>query len=158
MKIKLKNGKPASEGKILAAQEALGCALSDSFKHFVRTNDGAEPDTNIFKVGKENECGVNQFIPLTQIPKERTFIENISKEAYPVAWAEGGNYILIDEDTSGAVCFWDHEEPERITELAPNFEAFLETLEPFDIKTVTLKPGQVKKVWVDPEFLRRLKQ
>jgi hypothetical protein len=157
MKIKLKNGKIVSEEKMLAVQAALGCQLSDSFKSFVRINDGAEPDTNIFKIGEKNECGVNRFIPLDQIPKERTHIENIGKDAYPVAWAEGGNYVFIDENTGGAVFFWDHEEPEKITELAPSFGAFLDILEPFDVKKVILKPGQVKKVWVDPEFLKRLK-
>ena len=38
------------------------------------------------------------------------------------------------------------------------FGAFLDILEPFDIKTIQLKPGQVKKVWIDPEFLKRLKK
>ena len=142
----------------MAVEAVLVCPLSDSFKTFLRFNDGAVQDTNIFKIGDNNECGVNRFIPLDQIPKERTHIENIPKNAYPVVWAEGGNHVSIDEDRGGAVFFWDHEEPEKFTELASNFGSFLDILEPFDVKKVTLKPGQVKKARVDPEFLQRLKE
>ncbi|MGA3170141.1 MAG: SMI1/KNR4 family protein [Chthoniobacteraceae bacterium] len=158
MKIKLKNGKAASPKAISAVEAILGCRLSASFRSFLQHNDGAEPETNIFHIGNNNECGVNEFIPLDQIPKERRYIENIPTKAYPVAWAEGGNYVFIDESKGGAVFFWDHEVPEEIVALAPNFAAFLEMLEPFDVKSVKLKPGQVKSVWVDPEFLKRLKK
>ena len=101
---------------------------------------------------------MNRFIPVREILKERTHIENIPDKAYPVAWAEGGNYVFVDEEKDGAVFFWDHEAPENIVKLAPNFGAFLDLLEPFDIKKIELKPGQVKKVWIDPEFLKRLKK
>jgi len=101
---------------------------------------------------------VNQFIPVAEIQKERAYLENIPAKAYPIAWAECGNYVFVDEGKNGAVFFWDHEIPEEITELAANFGAFLDLLEPFDIKTIELKPGQVKRVWVNPEFLKRLKK
>ena len=158
MKIKLENGKVASQEAISAVEAILGCRLSASFRSFVQNNDGAEPETNIFQIGDNNECGVNEFIPLDQIPKERTYIENIPAKAYPVAWAEGGNYVFIDEARGGAVFFWDHETPEEIVALAPNFAAFLEMLRPFDVKSVKLRPGQVKSVWIDPEFFKRLKK
>jgi hypothetical protein len=158
MKIKLTKGKPASEETCVSLQSALGCHLSDSFKSFLRDNDGAEPETNILKITNKNESGVNRFIPVREILKERTHIENIPDKAYPVAWAEGGNYVFVDEEKDGAVFFWDHEAPENIVKLAPNFGAFLDLLEPFDIKKIELKPGQVKKVWIDPEFLKRLKK
>lgn len=158
MKIEIKNGRPASGEAILALEEVLGCRLSDSFRDFLATNDGAEPETNIFKIDDNNDCGVNQFIPVAEIRKERAYIENISPRAYPVAWAECGNYVFIDEDKDGAVSFWDHEIPEQPTQLAVSFGAFLELLEPFDIRTIQLKPGQVRKVWVDPEFLKQLKK
>ncbi len=64
----------------------------------------------------------------------------------------------MDEDRNGAVFFWDHELPEQTVELAANFEAFLDVLEPFDIKSIKLRPGQVKRVWTDPDFLKRLKK
>ena len=158
MKIQLNRGKAATNEACQALQVALGCELSESFRNFLRSNDGAEPETNIFKIADKNESGVNRFIPVSEILKERARIENISKKAYPVAWAEGGNYVIVDEDKNGTVFFWDHEVPEDLVKLASSFGAFLDILEPFDIKKIELKPGQVKKVWVDPEFLKRLKK
>lgn len=158
MKVKLKNGGSAGEERILAVEDALGYRLSDSFRDFVRTHDGAKPENNTFRITENNNAGVNRFIPVDEIMKERAHIENIPGSAYPIAWAEGGNYVFVDEGKGGAVFFWDHELPQQIVELAPSFAGFLESLEPFDIKTVELKPGQVKRVWVDPEFLKKLKK
>jgi SMI1 / KNR4 family (SUKH-1) len=158
MKINLNGGGSATNEACQALEGALGCKLSDSFRDFLRSNDGAKPECNIFRISDKNECGVNRFIPVSEILAERTHIENISNKAYPVAWAECGNYIIIDEDKNGAVFFWDHEVPEGIVEIASSFGAFLELLKPFKIKEFELKPDQVKRVWVDPEFLKRLKK
>ena len=77
---------------------------------------------------------------------------NHQGEALPVEWKS----IFVDEDKNGIVCFGDHETTE-ITTLAVTFGDFLELLQPFDISSVKLKPGQVKRVWVDPEFLNALR-
>ena len=59
----------------------------------------------------------------------------------------GNRYLKRAE---GAVSFWDHEtEKEEIL-----FSSVLEFLAAFSAPTpVTLKPGQVKRVWIDPAFL-----
>lgn len=158
MKIQLKNGTVASEQAKASLTSRLGCRLSSSFADFISTMDGAEPETNIFKISDSLESGVNRFIPVAEIEQERAQIENIPDKAYPVAWAEGGNYVFINEDKNGAVFFWDHEAPETLTKLADNFGAFLDLLEPFDVKKVKLKPGQVKRAWIDPDFLKRIKK
>src|SRR5580704_4066063 len=158
MKIKLTRGKPASDEMCASLEAALGCKLSESFRSFLRSNDGAKPEPNRFEIGDNNGAGVSEFIPANEILQERNYIENIPDKAYPVALAEGGNYVFIDEHKNGAVFFWDHELPEDITELAPNFGAFLDLLEPFDIETVVLKPGQVKRVWIHPDFLKKLQE
>jgi len=157
MGVKLRNGAAASAKAILALKTHLGCGLSGAFEDFVRSHDGAKPETNVFKVSDTNECGVTQFIPVEEIWKERSHIENIPGKGYPVAWAESGNYVFVDEDKKGAVFFWDHETA-RVTEIAKDFAQFLNLLEPFDVTSIKLKPGQVKRVWVDPEFLARLKK
>ena len=157
MTVKLTGGKTASQADILALETALNCRLSDSLRKFLQAYDGAEADTNIFKVSDTNQCGVNEFIPCAEMLKERIYIENIPPKSFPVAWAECGNYVFVDEGKKGVVCFWDHETAE-ITSLAASFGDFLDLLQPFDISTVKLKPGQVKRVWVDPEFLKSLKK
>jgi hypothetical protein len=155
MKIKLHRGKKASEQAILALEAAMGCRLSDSFTTFLKTSDGAEPEPN--RVSGKNLASVRRFIPINEVLEEREDIEDIPAKAYPVAYDGCGNYILINEDRNGAVFFWDHELSES-TELAASFGACLDLLEPFDTSTVQLKPGQVKKVWIDPEFLKRIKK
>ena len=103
------------------------------------------------------ESGINGFIPVSEIQKERDRIEYFPKSGYPIAWAEGGNCVFIDIHTA-SIFYWDHEVPERPIKLAADFQRFIDSLEPFDINTIQLKPGQVKKVWVDPEFLKKLKR
>src|SRR5271170_848465 len=144
MTVKLTCGKTASQQEILALETELNCRLSDSLKMFLQEHDGAEPESNIFRITDNNECGVNQFIPCGEMLKERNYIENIPPNAFPVAWAECGNYVFVDEGQKGVVCFWDHETAE-ITSLAASFGDFLDLLQPFDISTVKLKPGQVKR-------------
>lgn len=153
MKIKLTKGRPASQNDIAALERKLGESLPSEFLAFVAQSDGAEPETNIFKIGTTNESGVTAFIPVKEIGNEMPRIENLPDKSFPVAWAEGGNYIFINQTDGGAVFFWDHEQPESIVRLASGFRSFLELLEPFDVTTIKLKPGQVKKAWIDPDFL-----
>jgi hypothetical protein len=156
MKIKLRNGKPAHEGALLTIEAVLGCRLSESFRLFLTAHDGAEPESNYFKISDKNGSGVRWFIPATEILQDRKCIEGLPKKAYPVARDDCGNFVFVDEDKNGAVFFWDHEVLDDPVKLAPNFGAFLDLLEPFDVSTVQLKPGQVKRVWVDPEFLKTI--
>ena len=67
MKITLMGGKSASEKDVEKLEAALGCPISESFRRFVSKNDGAGPETNIFKIGKDNDAGVDQFIPISEI-------------------------------------------------------------------------------------------
>jgi hypothetical protein len=155
MKIDLKKGNTASRQEIVALERTLGESLPSEFIDFVAQHDGAEPETNIFKI-ETTESGVNEFIPVKAIPREMKLIENLPGRAFPVAWAEGGNYVLLNLGAGGAIFFWDHERPENIVRLASSFRSFLESLEPFDINSIKLKPGQVQKAWIDPNFLKSL--
>jgi len=47
------------------------------------------------------------------------------------------------------------EQPPDVTKIADDFSGFLSLLEPDD-EDVQLKPGQVKSVWIDPEFLKEI--
>lgn len=158
MNLKLTKGRPAKQSDIAALEEEIGVSIDPFFLEFAAANDGAEPATNIFKIGSANESGVNAFIPIKEISKEIVRTEYLPKTAFPVAWAEGGNYVFINQEENGAVYFWDHEQPENITKLADNFRSFLDLLQPFDISTIKLKLDQVKKAWIDPDFLKSLQE
>lgn len=156
MKVKLVDGQAAQPSELAALQKKLDEALPAEFVDFVARNDGAKPETNIFKVSATNESGVNEFIPVRKIAVEMPRIENLPEKSFPVAWAEGGNYVFVNLAAGGSVFFWDHEQPGNIVRLANSFNLFLELLEPFNISSIELKPGQVKKAWIDPDFLKGL--
>ena len=157
MKVKLTKGRAASQDDVAALQRKLGEPLASEFLDFVAHSDGAEPETNIFKIRTTNEAGILGFIPVKEIASEMPRIENLPSRSFPVAWAECGNYVFINQ-SDGGVFFWDHEQPESMVRLANGFQAFLELLEPFDATSIKLKPGQVKKVWIDPDFLKGLRR
>ena len=72
----------------------------------------------------------------------------------PVAYAEGGNLVLLASDER--VFFWDHELEDRqpLFALAADFPRFLSDLRPFDPASTELRPGQVQSAWIDPDLLR----
>jgi len=158
MKIKLTKGVSAMPVDVEKLQREVGCELPPSLVDFLHHHDGARPEANSFKIGDTNGSGVNEFIPIHDILTERRNLETLPTTAFPIAWAEGGNYVFIDMAAEGAVFFWDHEQPEPPTLLATEFASFLDMLEPFDPSSIKLRPGQVKSAWLDPDFLKSLDQ
>lgn len=156
MNIRLKNPKRAvSSSEIGAFEATFGAALPEDYKQFLSQHNGSAPETNIFKINERNGCGVNAFIPFAELLKERALIgDEIPAKAIPIAWAECGNFVCLDLGNAGAVFFWDHEEPDRPTQLARTFAAFLDLLKPFDVSSIKLKPCQVKNAWIDPSLLQ----
>lgn len=155
MKIKLEKGRRAASTKIAALQEMIGTTLPADFLEFVASNDGAKAGVNIFKISADNHGTVTRFIPVSEIPKEMSFIETLPEKAFPVAWDTSGNYVFVDQGKDGAVFFWDHELPAETFKLADSFGEFLEALEPYEPDESDV---EVISVWVDPEFLKTLKK
>jgi hypothetical protein len=153
MKIKLKRGKAASIEDVQKLEAKIKCPISESFRRFISENDGADPESNRFPVGEDNGAGVNRFIPVSKILEDREYIDNIPSKAYPIAEDDCGNYVLLDEGEGGKVYFWDHEfEDDNIIKLADSFDEFLSMLEPFDIKSVKVRPEDEISVWFHPDF------
>lgn len=155
MSVGFRKGQSLSTAEVSAFEDQADLELPHDYREFALLHDGAEPETNIFPVGSGNESGVNRFIPLGQTLSERKYIDQVSVNFLPVAWAEGGNYVCLDLERGG-VFFWDHEAPSGDLKLAESFRQFLDMLAPFDVKDIRLEPGQVKKAWIDPDFLKGL--
>ncbi|MCX7587063.1 SMI1/KNR4 family protein [Phenylobacterium sp. 58.2.17] len=139
-----------SDEEIAAAERRLGAALPSAFKEFVRRHDGAAPQENVFDV-PGNQSGVRVFVPIAQAANVRAQIEGFPASGIPVAEDGCGNYVWLDPD-SGAAFFWDHEIDGPSECIAKDFDEFIAKLRPFDPTTVKLSPGQVKHVWVHPDF------
>lgn len=157
MSVKLTGGARASEVDVASLEKSLGGKLPRAVADFFRQHDGAKPENNSFRIGERNESAVREFILVREIEDERKCLGNLPRGAFPIATDNCGNYVLVNIDTGGAVYFWDHELGETIL-LSQDFSSFLALLEPFDINSVELRPGQVKRVWIDPDFLKSLKK
>lgn len=132
-------------------ERQVGKTLPKSYLLFLKEHDGAQPQDNVFSLGEKNSAGVDRFIPASDGIHVRDTTEGFPKDALPIAYATAGNLVYLDP-SSEAVYFWDHEIDSTNIRLADSFDAFLEKLQPFSIDQVKLKPGQVKKIWVNPNF------
>jgi hypothetical protein len=156
MSVKLKGGKPASSEDFEALEAHLGESVLEPFRRFVLANDGAKPEGNIFAANRN--VGVTGFIPVREIwDKRRFLVDRLPPRAFPVAWDDCGNFVVIDQDEGGAVYFWDHELHDPLTRLADDWDLFLAGLEPFDPDSVEVPPGSVLTV-VDFETYQHLKE
>lgn len=130
---------------------AVGAPLPHSYLSFVKLHDGAEPQSNVIDVGQDNEAGVRQFIPVGNAPSVLSDVDGFPQGMIPFAEDESGNFFYM-APANGQVFFWDHELDDTDQLLAADLDSFLARLRPFDAASVKLAPGQVKSVWVHPDF------
>ena len=79
MRIALRNGKPASKQDILALEATLKCSLSVPFRRFIEMSDGAELESNSFNIGPTNKSGIDRFIPVADIPRDRALLADLQE-------------------------------------------------------------------------------
>jgi hypothetical protein len=156
MKIRLANGGTASPDDLAALQKMMRRPLPDDYLAFVEHHDGARPESNIFDVGPDDQSGVHEFIPVREIPRAMSHVEDLPSDSFPFAWDACGNCLFVDLGAGGTIFFWDHEVPDGIIKVADGFQQFVDGLQPFDPATVPLDPGRVVEAWIDPDFLQSL--
>lgn len=156
MRVKLKNeGSPARIKELDRLRKKMGTELPSDYLDFLSLRNGCRIKNNIFSIKEDNQCGVNAFLDIDSVIKEKKSLgRRLSKNTWPVADSEGGNYVCLRFEESGSWCvvFWDHE-LEQETVINSNFSEFLESLDNFDPSGVELEADQVISVWIDPKFL-----
>lgn len=157
MSVNFSNPVALLQGEIDYFVQSTGIIVPEKFKKYLQEFNGAQPETNVFSIDEKNESGVNKLIPISQMIEEQKYLDNVGESVFPIAWAEGGNYVVVDFDKNASIYFWDHEEPENQTVLGSDVYDFLSKLKPFDPDSVELKEGQVESAWIDPDFLKSLK-
>jgi hypothetical protein len=156
-------GLPAGEKQLRELKREIGSALPHDYFSFLQENNGGVPETNEFDIPViGGGSGVNEFFSADEVLRQkRRLHDRVPPSAWPIAHAEGGNYICLACGPKIGVFFWDHELEEEEGEepswanmflLAETFTEFLENLRKFDAGSVQLKPGQVKSAWMDPDF------
>ena len=148
MAVKLEKSSPATESEIAEAEKQLGEKLPADYRSFLLEFNAAIPEDNV--LGEDLAVSVERFIPVAKIATRTENVDGFPSDAVPIAEASSGNFVYFKKG-SPSVFFWDHE-IDRDKKLASSFSEFLDALRPFDIDSVQLKPGQVKSVWVDPDF------
>ena len=151
MNIFIPKTKAASAASLAELEKLFGKKLPNSYITFVHEHDGARPADNTFKVGGSNSAGVDEFIPAHESLHIPQIVEGFPNNALAVARASGGNFIYLESATTAAY-FWDHEIEGNDIKIADSFDEFLEKLQPADVGQLKLKPGQVKKIWGNPDF------
>ena len=159
MTVQMNRTRPVSEEDVTQFERVANMKLPAQFREFLLKHNGAQPEDNVFSIPDGgNQSGVNGFVPLKELLVESSKVHGIAGRFIAVAWAEGGNYVCLSLDLDGEVLFWDHEQPSLRLTVAYNWDDFLLNLQPFDANSVNLRPDQVKKSWIDPEFLKNLKK
>ena len=133
----------------------MGGEIPSDFVAFLAARNGCGVDTSVFPVGPDNSFGISVFLEADRIGREKAlFGDRLSPQTWPIADAEGGNYLCQSRGETGewSVGFWDHELEEE-TFLSHSFAEFLELMEKFDPSSVELKPGQLISVRIDPSLL-----
>jgi len=141
---------------MVAAEEALGFAIPETYRTFLRFTNGGQPIQSHFS----ERVGVQDFLGLGDVVgHHRTMEGRIPTDMIPIAMAEGGNFILVaTSDAKGAIYFWDHELEESgspLEKLASSFDDFMSRLQ---TKPVPFRPGpKVISVEVrNPDIFREL--
>ncbi len=150
MSIIIPTTRAASADSIANLEKEFG-RLPESYLLFLKEHDGAKPEDNVFNLSERNSAGVERFVPISESIGVRDAVEGFPRNMLPIAWATGGNFVYLNP-ASGAVYFWDHENDSTDMKLADSFEGFIAALKRFESEQIKLKPGQVKKVWVNPNF------
>ena len=155
MRIALKGGQRAALTDIAALESAIGEPLDAVYRKFIESNDGAKPDQNCFPVNQvAGMGGITRFISVKDVVAEKQYVDDIAQNAYPIAFSEGGNYVVLDQSRGGAIFFWDHEVEEGMPKVADHFDAFVEMLEPFDLSDIDTSAYEGATCWVDPDLLK----
>lgn len=141
---------PAASSDLRALADSIGCILPESYLAFAKLYNGATPQVNSIKTS-DNEVSVSRFIPVKEALSLAAKIEGLRKNAILFAEDGSGNYFYISS-SDGSVYFWDHELDGVDEKIAADPFSLVQKLQPFDASVVTLSPGQVTRIWVNPNF------
>ena len=132
--------KPATEEQIVAFEKIEGVTLPEGYREFLKTYNGGRPIPDAFRFGTEPGSLLNTFFELGEGEGESNDLQTMCDQYHhqipptmmPIACDAGNNIILLGVygEHRGRVFFLDFMNPRPIFEIAPSFEAFLNSFEP----------------------------
>jgi hypothetical protein len=168
------SGRSLDASQVSDVERRLVCGLPDVYGQFLLAFNGGVPEANEFVVLQTRTgSGVNRFYGIIGEGRDGDLLheqcslkDRLPEGVIAIGDAEGGNRICLSlrKADYGHVFFWDHElESDRdpsaaLAALAPSFDVFLASLRRLDAERIQLRPGQVKRAWINPEFLNKVNQ
>ena len=172
--IKIISNKDFSEKRLAVFSNKISYKLPNDYIDFIRNHNGGYVTesvgtyyknekqkfilTSMFGLGADDDL-ISQF----KIYKRR-----IPSTCIPIGRDAGGNLICLNLSGSnyGYVYFWYHEEELNYKEgtitiddlyfIADSFKKFLNSIENEETGKTEVEGYKVKKVWIDPDFLKEL--
>ncbi len=171
--INIVSNKGFNENELIAFSGKIGYELPKDYIEFLRHHNGGYVKNSI---SSYSENGNQKFILTSMfglgsdddlISQFETYKNRIPNTCIPIGRDAGGNLVCLNlsEERYGYVYFWNHEEELHYEEgkitindlyfIAETVNEFLNSIERDDLKE-SEKGYKVKKVWVDPDFLKEL--
>jgi hypothetical protein len=133
-------GKPATDEQIAEFEKTEGIILPADYRAFLKTYNGGRPIPDCFPFGTEPGSLLDTFFELGEGESETNDLQTkcnryrgrIPPTVMPIGRDAGGNIVLlgVHGEHRGRVYFLDYMNPRPIFEIAPSFEAFLDSFEP----------------------------
>ncbi|MEO2078271.1 MAG: SMI1/KNR4 family protein [Bacillus sp. (in: firmicutes)] len=153
-------------------QKDLGVNFPNEYIKFLRKNNGGTPELNIVELQNDEfkSFSVTEFFGVNNIKindlksQYETYKKRIPSGNIPICRVEGGNIVCLNID-NGLISLWDHDtefiiddvwSTNSLLKVAGSFEAFLSLMKPYDPEE-DLDDYKVEDVWIDPDFLKELK-
>jgi cell wall assembly regulator SMI1 len=160
--VKIKSTNPPATPEAISEFERLcGFSLPSDYRDFLQRHNGGEPTPDAFPISPSfGDGSIGMFFGLhdgddSLADAYRDRFDSVPAHMIPIADDGCGNFICMSlaETNCGSISFLDHE-TDIHHPVASSFITLLSAL--YEPPPVQLKPGQVKSVWIDPDFLASL--
>lgn len=170
--IKIKSSsKKFNKKKIEEFENRIGVSFPKEYIKYLEKYNGGLPEENLVISEGAPPFILTSFFGTGLVSVDDLFAcytifnGRIPKGCIPIARDAGGNIICLNlnEDKYGYLYFWDHEkelmidEKENLYFIASSFNQFLDIIKPHIIEDDDLSSYEVEEVWIDPDFLKELK-
>lgn len=171
------NSKRFNHKDLERVEKKVGASFPQEYVNFLRKYNGGEVENSIVELPLEE---IESFI-LSSFFGTRvedindilscyaTFENRIPKGCVPIGRDVGGNIVCLNLNTEkyGAIFLWDHDieldfdenemDIQDLYYVASSFDEFLHMIKEYNPEEDDLDGYEVEEVWIDPDFLKELK-
>ena len=175
--IAIKKHKAEFDRSALENFEKIEFKLPKEYVEFLEKYNGGMPEANIVKMkGCEIESffittffGVNLDINNDILSQYDILNKRIPSKCLPIAYVEGGDIVCMNLNTKkyGYIYLWDHDVEllygdditvDNMYFIAKSFAEFMKMIKPYNPTNEELSEYKVLDVWVNPEFMKKIKK